>query len=128
MSIASLNQFAAKLRELPRVLAIEVAAKAAPIITELGKETFNASEDAYGNAWAPGAEGQKVDLKETGSLYKNIRYVAVGTKVRSALGVPYAKYQVGKRPVYPRGELPVAYASKLEALVAESASALLRTS
>lgn len=112
---ATLAKFSQKLRELPKVIAQKVAAQAAPEITAAARETFDASQNPYGVPWAPGADGEKVTLDDTGALKRTIKYVAIGTKLRVALGVPYAKYQIGKRPVFPRqgGALPPAYVSKL---------------
>lgn len=112
----SLRQFSQDLRNLPRVVAIKVAEATAPVLTDLAKSTFDAGEDSYGLPWKPGAEGQRVTLRKTGDLAGQIRYVAIGTLLRVALGVPYAKYQIGKRPVFPRqdGELPDTYVQALE--------------
>ncbi len=115
----ALTDFAATLRKLPRTVAIKVATAAAPVLTQLAQSTFNASEDAYGNAWTPGADGQRITLKKSGSLGNKIHYVAIGTRLRVALGVSYAKYVVGKRPVMPRGPLPVAYSQALARVTAE---------
>lgn len=117
-NIASLNNFSAALRRLPRVLAQKIAADAAPEITALAQQTFAAGEDAYGGSWSPGKEGQKITLRKSGSLARYVKYVAIGTKLRVALGVAYAKYQVGRRPVTPRqGEpLPVAYVRALRSI------------
>lgn len=111
----SLSQFANDLRRLPRVVAFRVAEEAAPEITRLGKESFDRGETPYGIDWRPGAEGQKVTLKKTGALERFIRYVAIGSKLRVALGVRYAKYQIGKRSVFPRqgGDLPDSYVQAL---------------
>ena len=35
------------------------------------------------------------------------KYVAIGSLLRVALGVAYAKYQVGKRPVFPKQGKPL---------------------
>jgi hypothetical protein len=114
----SLSQFANDLRRLPTVLAHKVAAEAAPVITALAKESFDGSQTPYGVPWAPGAEGQKVTLHKSGALEGQIQYVAIGTKLRVALGVRYAKYQIGKRPVFPRqsAQLPANYVRALERL------------
>lgn len=119
MNVRSLSQFSAKLRELPRTLAKDVALEAAPVITEFAQTSFANSEDPYGTPWAPGADGRKVKLHETGALQRFIRYIAIGTKLRVSLGVKYAKYQVGKRPVYPRqgGALPKKYVEALSEIV-----------
>ncbi|HXG69992.1 MAG TPA: hypothetical protein VNJ04_05185 [Gemmatimonadaceae bacterium] len=114
IALASMKDFAAKLRDLPTVVAIKVATAAAPILTEMLRETFEASSDAYGNAWAPGAEGQIVKLQKSGATAKTVRFVATGTKLRVALGTSYIKYHLGKRPITPRnGELPVKYGQAL---------------
>lgn len=111
----SLAKFSQSLRRLPRVVAQKVAANAAAEITRLAHATFNASEDAYGVPWSPGADGQRVTLRKSGRFARYVRYVAIGTKLRAALGVPYARYQIGRRPVFPRqGQaLPTAYVRAL---------------
>ncbi len=115
-STANLKEFAASLRELPRVVGHRVAAACAPVLTTLVLETSRSSADAYGAAWAPGADGQTVTLRKSGALLNGVRYVAIGSKLRLALTTKYAKYQVGRRPVTPRqGEaLPPAYARALD--------------
>lgn len=114
-NVGSLKDFAKKLRDVPVVVAQRVASASAPAITEAAHTTFDAGQDPYGVPWAPGADGQAVTLERTGLLKRTIRYVAIGTKLRVALGVPYAKYQIGKRPVFPRqgAPLPVAYTAAL---------------
>ena len=112
----SLSEFAQDLRRLPKVVAIRVCEEVAPELTALSKETFSASEDAYGRSWAEGKKHQRVTLRKTGDLASFLKYVATGTKLRVALGVRYAKYQVGRRPVFPRqgGELPDEYVRALQ--------------
>lgn len=123
LDTSSLARFTKALKTLPRSLAQNVAAKAAPEITKWENETFDSCADPYGVPWAPGADGKKVDLVESGDLRKFIKYVSVGTKLRVALGVPYAKYQIGKRPVYPKqGDiLPAKYQETLARISAETA-------
>jgi hypothetical protein len=125
--LESLKAFSASLRRLPRVLGQKVASAAAPVLTETSETTFRAGEDPYGNAWAPGEHGDRITLVKTGALSKFLKYVAIGEKLRVALGVPYAKYQIGKRPVFPRqgGALPVAYRRTLEEKTAEAIRAEL---
>lgn len=127
MNVASLKNFTAKLRELPRTIAIKVAEAAAPALTRAARETFEASEDAFGGSWSPGSKGQRVTLKKSGSLAKYIRYVAVGTKLRVALGVSYARYQIGRRPIFPKqgDPLPTAYVAALRETTIRVARAAL---
>jgi len=122
-ALASMKDFAARLRALPTVLAIKVAVAAAPVLTDMVRETFQTSSDADGNAWQPGAEGQIVTLQESGALARTVRFVATGTKLRVALGTSYAKYQVGRRPITPRaGTLPIKYGKALADLTAKIAA------
>lgn len=114
-SIASLAKFAADLRRLPRVVAQMVAAEAAPVLTGLVRDTFDSGADAYGVGWVPKEDGTRATLKKSGALASKVHYVAIGTKLRLALAVPYAKYQIGKRPIAPQqgGALPAAYSAAL---------------
>lgn len=117
----SLARFSRALREIPKGLAIAVAKRAAPEISKFAASTFERSADPYGVPWAPGADGRKVKLQKTGALRRFIAYVAIGTRLRVSLGVRYAKYQIGKRPVYPRqgGALPAEYSETLSVIVAD---------
>jgi hypothetical protein len=107
-----IRKIESSLRELPRVTGAKVAAAAAETITSLARRTFDASENAYGDAWPLGVHGQKVTLRRSGAGAR-FAYVAIGTRLRAALGPSHMKYQVGKRPIFPTGRLPVAYVQTL---------------
>lgn len=117
LDVSKLKAFSASLRALPKTLAIKVAAEVAPAITAEARRTFDAQETPEGVAWKPTAEGDTVTLKRTGALAAAVRYVAVGTILRVVLGVSYAKYQIGRRPVFPRQGtvLPAAYRAAITA-------------
>jgi len=118
---SSLKKFSASLREIPRVVAQRVATDSATEISREALTTFNAGQDPYGVSWLPGVDGKPVTLEETGALKRQVRYVAIGTKLRVALGVPYAKYQIGKRRLFPHqgSALPAAYTKALSAVAHE---------
>lgn len=126
-NLASLKTFSAGLRKLPRVVAQRVATESAPAITSAAAATFAAGEDPYGIPWVPGADGKPVTLRKTGALARTVRYVAIGALLRVVLGVPYAKYQIGKRPVFPRqgGALPPAYTKELQTATERVARSVL---
>lgn len=113
---ATLKAFAEKLRNLPKVVAIRVATAAAPAVTDASVETFRAGEDAHGQLWVPKEDGSRATLVDSGALQSRLGYTAIGTKLRCQLGVSYAKYQIGRRPVFPKqGEpLPKAYVAALD--------------
>jgi hypothetical protein len=104
-----------KRRDLPLVVAAQVATRVAGTITALARQTFKAGQNAYGDPWLPGADGKPVDLVRTGALAAALAYVATGTKLRARLGPAYAKYQIGLRPVFPTGKLPRAYVDAIHA-------------
>ena len=117
----SLSQLSNDLRRLPLTVGIKIAEACAPKITELARKSFDNSQTPYGISWRPGDEGQTIKLQRTGALMRYIRYVAIGIKLRVALGTDYAKYQIGKRPVFPRQNsvLPDDYRAVLERTAAE---------
>jgi hypothetical protein len=126
LDLGSMSKLAKNLRAMPLATAKEIAKRAAPVISQLSRETFDNSRDPYGAPWVPGVEGQKVTLRDSGKLEQWVKYVVTadgeGTRLRVSLGVPYAKYQIGKRPVYPRaGLLPKKYADELERIARETA-------
>jgi len=119
---ASLARFASNLRELPRLLGNRVATLAAPALTTVARRTADASENAFGAAWPLGADGQKVTLRKSGTMLRSLTYVAIGQKLRVALTTRYAKYQIGKRPVFPTqgGALPRSYIAALDRVTQEA--------
>ena len=120
-SVASLAQFSAALRQLPRVVAQKVATSSAAALTGLLRQTFDAGEDAFGGSWKPKADGTRATLVKTGALAQGLHFVAVGTLLRVRSPVGYAKYNYGSRPVTPRqGEtLPVAWSSLVKRVTAD---------
>lgn len=121
VSIAKIRDFEARLRRMPTVVAQKVAARAADEITALGRATFAAGETAYGETWEPGRDGQHITLRKSGGIERGVRYVANGTKIRAVLGVPWARYQISKRPIFPRAgaSLPIAYTRTLSRIAVE---------
>ena len=117
--VSSLTAFVARLRALPTVVAIKVAAAAAPALTDAARATFDASEDAYGGAWIVREDGKRATLRKSGALAGKLHYVAVGTRLRVALGTSYARFVLGRRPALPKpGEpLPASYVAALKSAV-----------
>lgn len=97
----TLRNIAKNIGDVPQVVRIRIAARAAGAITDLALGSFDAGVTPFGDAWAPGSEGQDVDLYESGALRATLRFVAIGGRVRCVMGVKYARFQVGKRRVLP---------------------------
>lgn len=96
------------------VIAQRVAAKASPAITARVQRTFLASERADGTGWAPGRDGRTITLRRSGALFAKVQFVSTGTRMRAVLGVPWAKYQLGKRPVFPGGRIPADWSGDIK--------------
>lgn len=104
--VTRLRKLEATLRTMPRVLGAKIAASVAPTLSAKLVTTFNAGQNAYGDPWLPGYDGKPVDLRESGALAASARLVAIGTKIRGALGPRYSKWVVNVRGVFPRGRMP----------------------
>jgi hypothetical protein len=108
---SALSRLSASLRKMPFWVGRETARRVAPVITDLARSTYRSQSDPYGTPWQPGADGKTVDLVQSGAMFDKVRYVAIGTILRVALGVQYARYQIGKRRVFPTqgSPLPLAW-------------------
>jgi hypothetical protein len=110
---ASLKHLAANLRTLPKVVAQDIATRAAPPITSEATNAYTSGQTVYGDARPAGVDGRALSLKRTGDTLSTVRFVAVGTIVRCVLGTPYAKYLIGKYRILPNGALPAAWSELL---------------
>jgi hypothetical protein len=127
-AISTIAAFSKRLQELPRTLAIRVAAAAAPKLTAAMRATMAARSDAFGDSWIPTKDGAPLKFHERGDLTRVTRYVAIGTKIRVVLSVAWAKFQIGRRPIAPKqGEsLPTEYRKALAAATTEQGEAELK--
>jgi hypothetical protein len=124
----SLRKFSAGLRSFGRGMAHAVAKRAAPAITAEARKTYEAGTDPYGTPWEPSVDGKTVHLKDTGAMFALLQYVPIGEKLRVALTTKYAKYQIGKRQVFPTqdGPLPASYQAALSSASEETFAAQYR--
>jgi hypothetical protein len=100
----TLREFARKLvRTVGIGTAQEIATRAAPDLTTAALASFDAQRSPYGDPWPPGYDGGDVDLVESGSLRRTLRFEPLGTRVRAVLAVKHARYQIGKRAILPPG-------------------------
>lgn len=119
--VASLDVLRKRLSADPQVLAHKVAAAAVGAINAEAQRSFDAGEAPSGFAWPESkVTGAHVSLVRSGALRRQVRYSAEGSQIRCVLGVRYAKYQVGKRPVFPRrgAKLPDAYRDAIARVIA----------
>lgn len=118
-----------RLTQMPKMLAQQVAREAAQEITALAQASYDSGQTVYGDARPRGVHGNELSLVETGFTRAALRFVSDGgTKIRAALGRPYARFLIGKYRILPIGNaaLPFAWAARLKALVQKHAERALR--
>jgi hypothetical protein len=115
---STLGKLKANLRALPVSIAHEVAASAAPGLTQRTRGAFNSGQTVYGEARPAGVNGEPLSLEQTGATKKTLQFVANGRIVRCVLGTPYAKYLIGKYKVLPNGAMPAEWSRYLAGEVA----------
>lgn len=111
-----LREFHRMLRELPKVVAQDVAARVAPTLTAQARGAYQAGQTVYGDARPEGKAGE-LDLVVSGDTLERVRFVAIGTVVRCVLGTRYARYLIGRYRILPMGKLPVAWSQTVEQTV-----------
>ncbi len=116
--LSRLSQLKARLRDLPRTVAADVAQRAAPEMTQLTRQAFEGGRTVYGDARPAAAGGGALTLRKTGATARELRFVSIGTIVRCVLGPSYARYLIGKYGILPNGALPAAWSKRLRDLVA----------
>jgi hypothetical protein len=120
-----LKDLAARLRALPKTAAIKVAAKSAPAITALAQSAYDGGTTVYGGARPSGKSGA-LSLVATGRTRATLRFVAVGSIVRVALGTRYARFLIGKYGILPMATLPTAWGEALGRVSVEVLDAEVR--
>lgn len=119
-NLSTLKGLRQRLQTLPKSLAHNVSQRAAPALTTMTVESFNASRTVYGDARPAGVDGSALTLVQSGAAKASLKFVANGTIVRCVLGTRYTKYLIGKYGVLPNGALPAAWSRKLAQLVKET--------
>ena len=116
--LARIGDLKQRLATLPKTIAVDVAQRAAPAMTGLTKQAFDSGQNVYGDARPEGVGGRALTLRRTGTVARELRFVAIGTIVRCVLGPRYAKYLIGKYGVLPNGVMPAEWSARLRELVA----------
>lgn len=110
---ATLKAFAKKIRQLPKVLAIDVATRVAPSISGLARSAYTGGQTVYGDARPTGVHGNFLTLVQSGATLAAMRFVSVGTRVRARLGTKYARYLIGDYRILPMGSLPAKWSEQI---------------
>jgi len=119
---AALKTVRARLQDLPRTFAADVARRAAPDLTDLAQGSFDSGRSVYGDARPLGVDGNPLDLRRTGAAEAVIRFVAIGSVVRTPVFPKYFKYLIAKYGVMPGGNaaIPAAWSDRIGQIVKET--------
>ena len=121
--VQNLRNFTKRLQQVPRVAAIEMAKRAAPIISGYAQATFDAGQDVYGAARRLGVHGNALSLKKKNDAARaSLLFTSDGgTKIRAVLARAYVKFLIGKYKILPIGNaaLPMRWQLALNTLAAE---------
>lgn len=109
----NLRALAKSIRRLPTVVAQNVAAKVAPVITQKASSAYSSGQTVYGDARPTGVQGNALSLVETGATKGRVYFVAVGTVVRCVLGTRQSRFLIGKYRILPMGRMPVAWSQSI---------------
>lgn len=120
--LSSIRKLKASLRALPVSIAHDVSQRAAPAMTALTEQAFEAKRNVYGEArpLSTSAGHKQLTLRRTGAVHGALRFVANGTVVRCVLGPKYARFLIGKYGILPNGALPTSWSNRLGEIVATS--------
>ena len=126
-SFAELAKLRAHIGSLPSVNA-RVAAKVAPVFSQLAQQAFDANESPYGDTWGLGKDGKQITEYQSGRLRSlAVRYSAVGTNVRSSISaVRYARYQLSHGILPKSRALPAAWYEALSRIAEREIAEALR--
>lgn len=114
---AALLSLKRTLQTFPTTLAVDVASRAGPALTDLTRDAHGSRRGTYGDPYPVGADGEQLDLYRTGAVAGGLGFSASGTVVRAVLDEPYAKYLIGKYNILPNGAMPVEWKREMDALV-----------
>lgn len=108
------------LKTLPTTIAVDVAARAGPAMTDQARGAHGSRRGVYGDAYPVGVDGQQLDVRRTGAVASGLGFRATGTQIRCVLDQKYARYLVGKYNVLPNGAIPEGWRRELATIVKQT--------
>jgi hypothetical protein len=117
--LRTLRSLKKALQKLPITASARIAERGAPAVTALARASFDAGRTAYGSARPRGVDGDPLSLEATGATKAALRFIAVGTTMRTANLPRYARYLIGRYDLLPNGPLPAAWRDRLQSIAAQ---------
>jgi len=119
----TLHNMRKALEKLPETVAQRVAQRSATALTAKAQAAYDGGRNVYGEARKRGEDGQELDLVETTTVRRHVKFEANGRVLRAVLPTRYAPYLVGKFRVLPMGEMPNDWAKTIEKIADEEIQA-----
>jgi hypothetical protein len=117
--LSTLRGLKQRIAQMPVSVAHAVAQQAAPALTSLAVEAFDARQNVYGDARRAGPQGVP-SLVKTGATKRTLAATSNGTIVRFVLGTPWSRYLIGKYGILPISAIPPRWRDRLDGIVAET--------
>jgi hypothetical protein len=115
----TLRAIAKALRKLPITVSANIAARAAPAMSQLAGGAYDSGVTVYGQARPRGVDGQALSLEKTGASRRAVEFRATGRDIRTAPLPRYTRYLIGKYDVLPNGPLPAAWRERMQAIAVQ---------
>lgn len=98
--------------------AIQIASEGSSALTGQTQGFFRAGKTVYGDSRPAGKSGP-LSLYRTGATARMLQFVAIGTRLRAALGTEYARYLI-RYGILPnsRAAIPVSFRRALDEIAA----------
>lgn len=122
-SIESLKK---ALRKAPITVAARIASRAAPVISGLAGDAYDAGMTVYGRPRPLSVEGKPLDLERTGDSRRAMAFIATGRDIRTARLPRYTKFLIGRYDILPNGPLPQGWRERITQIAAEVLLAEIR--
>lgn len=116
--LRSIRALKKALTQLPITASARIAARYAPVATQLARDAHASGRTAYGAARPLGVDGKALTLDRTGDTKRALSFVATGRDVRLTQLPRYAKYLIGKYDLLPNGPLPTAWRERIREIAA----------
>jgi hypothetical protein len=117
--VRSIRALQRALKRMPITTSARIAARYAPVATQLAQDAHGYGRTVYGTPRPRGVDGQALTLERTGAAKRALQFVATGRDVRIPVMPRYVKYLIGTYRILPNGPLPAEWRERITRIAAE---------
>lgn len=107
------------LRNMPITVSARIAERAAPEISSLAGDAYDAGRTVYGSPRPRSVNGGELSLDKTGASRRAMRFIPTGRDIRTPRFPSHTRYLIGKYDVLPNGPLPAEWRERFTSIAAE---------